>query len=239
MPQAKQRSFHLLLLISAWGLLSSIAPVFADDGHTTNPEDASISESSVPEPGGEARELFDGETLNGWEGNLDWFRVEDGAIVAGSLEKPIPRNEFLCTREEYENFELRLEVKLLGKFGNAGIQIRSQRVPDHHEMIGYQADVGMAFWGSLYDESRRNRMLASPNLLELTKHLKQDDWNEYIIRCEGKRVQLWLNGFKTVDYTEEDESIEPKGVIGLQIHGGPPSEAWYRNIRIRELGNKN
>ena len=90
-------------------------------------------------------------------------------------------------------------------------------------------------WGSLYDESRRWTMLALANQDELKKVLRADDWNEYVIRCEGRHIQLWLNGHKTVDYTESDESIEATGIIGVQIHGGPPSEALYRNITIIEL----
>jgi len=46
---------------------------------------------------------------------------------------------------------------------------------------------------------------------------------------------MWMNGYQTVDYTEEDESIEQLGLIGLQIHGGPPTEAWYKDIRIKVL----
>ena len=179
--------------------------------------------------------LFDGETFEGWEGNLDWFRVEDGAIVAGKMTERIPRNEFLCTTEEYGDFELRLKFKVLGKGANAGVQIRSRRIPDHHEMIGYQADLGDGWWGCLYDESRRRRVLARADGELIKDVLKRDDWNEYVIRCEGPRIQLWINGEQTVDYVEEDESIELRGLIGVQIHGGPPSEAWYKDLRIREL----
>ena len=57
-----------------------------------------------------------------------------------------------------------------------------------------------------------------------------------VIRCEGQRIQLWINGLETVDYTEEEQGIEQEGIIGLQIHGGEPSEAWYKDITIRELG---
>jgi len=181
--------------------------------------------------------LFDGKTFTGWEGNLDVFRIEDGAIVAGTLKKRIPRNEFLCTTREYRDFELRLKVKLLGdqRTANAGIQIRSRRIPNHHEMIGYQADMGQHYWASLYDESRRRKLLATVNREELAKVLRLADWNEYVIRCVGKRIQLWLNGYQTVDYTEPDDSIEQTGLIGLQIHGGPPSEAWYKDITIKEV----
>ena len=65
--------------------------------------------------------------------------------------------------------------------------------------------------------------------------LKRDDWNDYTIRCQGRRIQLAINGQQTVDYTEPDEAIEQRGLIGLQIHGGKPSEAWYKDISIRKL----
>ena len=179
--------------------------------------------------------LFDGKTFDGWEGNLDSFRIEDNAIVAGTLEKPIPRNEFLCTTKEYGDFELRLQVKLVNGEGNAGIQFRTKRIPNHHEVSGYQADMGWTFWGCLYDESRRNKVLAQPEPAVLDKALKKTDWNEYVIRCEGKRIQLFLNGVQTVDYTEADEGIDMRGVIAVQIHGGSASEAWYKDIAIKAV----
>ena len=178
--------------------------------------------------------LFDGKSFEGWEGNLDAFRIEGGAVVGGGLEERVPRNEYLCTKKEYTDFELRLKCKVLGKDANAGIQIRSERVPNSNEMIGYQADMGDNWWGCLYDE-RRHKLLAGPPVSEQGKLYKKDDWNEYVIRCQGRRIQLWLNGKCSVDYTEPDQSIPQKGVIGLQIHGGPPSEAWYKDITIKLL----
>ena len=74
--------------------------------------------------------LFDGKTFVGWEGNLEVFRIEKGAIVGGSLEQPVERNEFLCTKRAYDDFELRLKFKLIGKGANAGVQIRSRPIPD-------------------------------------------------------------------------------------------------------------
>lgn len=183
----------------------------------------------------QAAVLFDGATFTGWEGNLRVFRIEEGGIVGGTLKNRIERNEFLCTETEYSDFELRLKVKLLGENANAGIQIRSRRVPNHHEMIGYQADMGQHYWGCLYDESRRNRVLAGPDPAAMQKALRVGDWNDYVIRCEGKRIRLWINGFQTVDYTETDDTIEQTGIIGLQIHGGGPSEAWYKDMVIRPL----
>jgi hypothetical protein len=181
--------------------------------------------------------LFDGESFDGWEGNLEAFRIEDGAIVGGSLARDVPRNEFLCTEKEYADFELRLQFKLVGEGANAGVQIRTRRIPDHHEVIGYQADLGDGYWGCLYDESRRRMILAQADAEAVEKVLHRDDWNEYVIRCEGPRVQLWINDLQTVDYTETDSSIEQDGLIALQIHGGPPSEAWYKDIEIHTLND--
>lgn len=186
--------------------------------------------------GAEPRPLFDGKTLAGWEGSAELFRVDDGAIVGGSLERPIQRNEFLCTTEPFGDFELKLQFKLLGRGANAGVQLRSRRIPNHHEVSGYQADLGDLFWGCLYDESRRNKVLQRPkDEPALLRALKRDEWNNYRIRCQGPRIQLWMNDVPTVDYTEADEKIERRGVLGLQIHGGPPSEAWYRDLVLEEL----
>ena len=179
--------------------------------------------------------LFDGRTLQGWEGNKRIFRIEDGAIVGGTLKARIAHNEFLCTEREYGDFDLKLKFKILGEKVNAGVQFRSRRIPNHFEVIGYQADLGQQYWGCLYDESRRKKILAEPNRAELEKVLKRDDWNEYRIRAQGSRIQLWINGCQTVDYTEPDDKIERRGIIGLQIHAGPPSEAWYKDIVIQEL----
>jgi hypothetical protein len=180
--------------------------------------------------------IFDGKTFKGWEGSQKVFRIEDGAIVGGNLKQSLPRNEFMATTKEYGDFELRLKFKLLGPEANGGVQIRSQRVPHSSEMIGYQADMGQHYWGTLYDESRRCRTLAGPPPAEQRKFIHYEDWNDYRILCQGRRVQLWVNGKPTVDYTEPDASLSQRGLIGLQIHGGGPTEAWYKDIAIREIG---
>jgi len=163
---------------------------------------------------------------------MDWFRIVDGAIVAGRLDVPVPRNEFLCTEADYADFILRLDFKLLGEGVNAGVQIRTRRIPGDHEVIGYQADLGVGWYGSLYDESRRKRMLAAADPKIIERVLKLNDWNHYTIHAEGRRVRLAINGEQTVDYSEPDVSLEQTGKICLQIHSGRPSEAWYKNITL-------
>ena len=179
--------------------------------------------------------LFDGKTFAGWEGDTDTtWRIEDGQIVGGSLEAVVPRNEFLCTTKTYTDFELTLKFKLEGdpKKANAGVQFRSKRIPDHHEVIGYQADAGQQYWGALYDESRRRKVLAGPTAAVIAKAAKPDDWNEYTIRCDGPRIRLTLNGTTTVDYTETDADIPRTGVIALQVHGGGKTRVRYKEISI-------
>ncbi len=187
--------------------------------------------------GGEAIAIFDGKTLSGWEGNTNNWRVEDGAIVAGRMERKQPHNEFLATKKEFGNFELRLQYKLEGTNGfvNGGVQFWSQRVPNNFEVSGYQADLGADTDGNLYDESRRNRNMAEAPAEIRKQALRPGDWNSYRIRAEGAHIQLWLNGVKTVDFTESDEAIPRRGIIGLQIHGGAYTKVQYRNLVIEEL----
>lgn len=176
--------------------------------------------------------------LSDWEirpGEEQWWREQNGVIIGGSLEKPIPHNTFISLAERFADFEMTLQVKLVGKDKpNAGIQIRSERIPDHHEMIGYQADIGPGWWGKLYDESRRRRVVGDWVSAGAADAVKPG-WNGYRIRAEGKRVRIWINDVLTCDYVETDESIVQSGLIALQAHSGPSFEVHYRAIRITPL----
>jgi hypothetical protein len=117
------------------------------------------------------------------------------------------------------------------------IQFRTVRVPNHHEVIGYQADIGPAVEGCLYDESRRNVFLVNASQEAVAKALAKakDGWNEYVVRCDGRRIRLSINGVETVDYTEADATVPLEGAIALQIHGKMVGTIRYRNIRIQEF----
>ncbi len=181
--------------------------------------------------------LFDGRSLAGWEGDTNVWRVRDGVIVGGSMSGN-PRNEFLATLANYTSFILRLEYKLVGTEGfvNSGVQFRSARVKEPaNEMSGFQADIGAGYSGCLYDESRRNKFLVRAAAERIKRLERAGDWNRYEVRCAGPRVQVVLNGEKTVDYIERDPAIPPGGLIGLQIHGGNKAQVSFRNITIEEL----
>jgi putative membrane-bound dehydrogenase-like protein len=187
--------------------------------------------------------LFDGKSLEGWEvraGEEAWWSIRDGALTGGSLETKVPHNTFLVSRERYANFELRFRVRLVkgAGFMNSGIQVRSIRVGGKkaHEMSGYQVDAGIGWWGKLYDESRRNKVIAGPVDPEALAGAVHDwDWNACVIRCEGPRIRSWINGVPAVDFTEQNPDIPLEGKIGLQAHGGGKFLVQFKDITIEEL----
>lgn len=183
--------------------------------------------------------LFDGKTLNGWEGDtVNTWRVRKGAIMGGSLTEMVPHNQFIKTTATYSGYRLRLKFKLTGTEGfvNGGVQFHSQRIakPDF-EMVGYQADIGDGFWASLYDESRRDKLLAVADTAKVKKLLRRNQWNDYEVRTEGRRIQIFLNGVQTVDYTEPDITIPQSGHIAFQLHGGGKTEVFYKDIVLEKL----
>ncbi|WP_010586726.1 3-keto-disaccharide hydrolase [Schlesneria paludicola] len=180
----------------------------------------------------EFQPLFNGKDLTGWEGDMSLWKVVDQTIVGDS--PGIKHNQFLATKDEFYDFELRLEFRLKDGIGNSGVQFRSQRVTDSTEVSGYQADVGEKYWGCLYDESRRNKTLVQAPA-DLEKSLKKGDWNEYSIHAQGDHILLKLNGVTTVDYREPDREIARKGIIALQVHSGGPLKVEFRNLRIKKL----
>ena len=187
--------------------------------------------TAADEPG--SRTLFNGKDLAGWEGDTTLWKVEGEAIVGDS--PGIKHNQFLCTKEEFGDFELKLEFRVKDGAGNTGVQFRTKKIPDSTEVSGYQADLGDKYWGCLYDESRRNKILVSASP-DLEKVLKKSDWNEYAIRAEGDHITLKINGVTTVDYKEPEAEIARSGIIALQVHSGGPMRVDFRNIRIKVLG---
>lgn len=188
------------------------------------------------------KSLFDGESFAGWQGDTEnTWRVQDGMIVGGSLMETVPNNEFLVTDRIYENFILTLKIKLTGTEGfiNSGVQFHSKRLSNpSYEMEGYQADWGKGYWASLYDESRRNITLIAPDSAQVLSWININDWNDYKVHAENGRIQLYINGHQTVDYTESDQTIPQRGLIGLQIHGGGKAQVAFKDIFIEELPQK-
>ena len=176
--------------------------------------------------------LFDGTNLDGWEGDTSLWSAKDGRIVGTS--PGLKHNDFLATKGTYRDFILKFTFRISGDpNANSGAQFRSVRVPGH-EMSGYQADIGQGYWGCLYDESRRNKVLVDASD-KAKAAIRRDGWNTYVIRCMGDHITLSLNGETSVDYVEKDASIARDGKIAVQIHAGGPMKVEFKDMLIQPL----
>lgn len=187
----------------------------------------------------EFKPLFNGKSLDGWHSVEDGvWRVEDGMIMGGSLDEMLEHNTFLVSNDSYQNFELVISFRLLGTEGfvNSGFQVRSIDVEGHSDMSGYQIDVGDGWWGKLYDESRRNRVIAeSKDKAGIEKAVKRGGWNDYRILCEGRRIRSWINGIPALDYIEKDQTIPQNGHIAIQAHGDGITLIQIKAAHIKKL----
>ena len=214
-------------------------------------------------PGGRFVPLFDGVSLKGWEGDSKLWSVEDGAIVGRtSAEDPIPANSFLIWRQGVlDNFELRFEYLIEG--GNSGLQYRAfERPKEWGPFIlgGLQADfeAGKQHSGGLYGE-RSRRILArrgekvrigadgKPTVVgslgdpaELQELIDTEGWNSFHVIARGNHYIHKINGHVMVDVIDDDPNAPTMGMLGLQVHRGPPMTVKFRNILLKrlELGNR-
>ncbi|MDZ7639302.1 MAG: DUF1080 domain-containing protein [Bryobacterales bacterium] len=175
--------------------------------------------------------LFDGKTLNGWQGDARLWKVVDGVIVGSTEGVTLDKNTFLIYKpREFANFILRADVKLRNH--NSGIQFRSEELPDY-VVKGYQADMAEGnWWGGVYEEKGARGVMVNGWKGKAETVVRNNDWNEVEIRCEGSKIEIRINGLLTSELTDD---LKLSGIIAFQLHRGPPMEASFRNIRIKTL----
>lgn len=216
----------------------------AHDHSTT--KDASPTEEKTPKS--EAISLFDGKTLEGWKvvnpKNAKFWSVVDGTIVASSGDQKMPINTYLASSQDFEDFEFTCEFRLSGDQStgliNSGIQYRSymgkKGKSPKLRLTGYQADIGKGWWGGIYDEHRRGKLVkGDSSKLFADGTFKDDAWHRYKIVCKGNQHRLFINGILTAEYTEKNEKIPAKGFIALQLHKGGVCKIEYKNIQLKKL----
>lgn len=213
--------------------------------------------AAEPEAGFES--IFDG-TLKQWEGDPTYWRAENGILIGEvKPETLLKKNSFIIWRGgELADFELKLEYRVSAQ-GNSGINYRSIQVPDPETkwaMQGYQADIdGQDQWSGQNYEERGRTFLAyrgqsvvlkpgqKPEVAkvlgdraELQKQVKKNDWNEVHLIVKGNRLQHFTNGVLMSEVLDEDpEKRKASGLLGVQVHVGPPMKIEYRNIRVKKL----
>ncbi|HTW67456.1 MAG TPA: DUF1080 domain-containing protein [Bryobacteraceae bacterium] len=213
--------------------------------------------SAAPAPAQSFTSMFDGKTLQGWDGDPMFWRVENGAIVGETKPDKMPKqNTFLIWRGGTPaDFELDAEYRLSG--GNSGIQYRSSELPDiRWAMKGYQADIDaeQQYTGQIYEERGRGFLAlrgqaariqsgAKPMVLgslggdgELKSVIRSHGWNDYRIIARGNILVQILNS-RVMSMLIDDDAANRKmdGLIGIQLHTGEPMKIEIRNIRIKKL----
>ena len=206
--------------------------------------------------------LFDGKTLENWDGNPKFWRVEEGTITGQTTaDNPTSGNTFIVYRGgQFTNFELRFQYKIIG--GNSGVQYRSfEPNAEQNKWVvgGYQGDfeAGDTYSGILYGERFRGILANRGQKTELVRNdgkfevkvlgsvgesaeiqskIKKEDWNDYSITADGFHFTHKINGVLTADCTDNDaEQRRDTGILALQLHAGPPMKVQFRNIRIKKL----
>lgn len=198
--------------------------------------------------------IFNGKDLTGWDGDFNWWTVEDGTLTAESTaDKPCEKSNYLVwTGGRPADFQFDCDFKL-SVDGNSGIQIRSETRPNY-DTYGYQADMtgeGRLI-GYVYHHKhklvaeRGEKVILSPEGTRTAKrfaeedtlleHYKKEDWNHYRIVCKGQKITLFLNGILMCEITDLSKSgAANKGIIALQMHRGPPMKVQFKNITIKYI----
>ena len=201
--------------------------------------------------------MFNGEDLTGWDGKPGWWYVEDGAITSQTTpEKPCKKCNYLIWKGAAPgDFDLRLKFRIVG--GNSGIQFRSLQIPDW-DTRGYQADIDAAgqWAGALFQHARGGVAMRGQKVAiaedgqkqissvgdpeDLLKHIKKDDWNDYGIVARGHEITLRINGVVMSQALDKEKGKCLKdGIIGLQIHPGPPMKIQFKDLRIKVFDDSN
>jgi len=216
--------------------------------------------AAAPDDNAGFEALFDGKTLNNWDGEPGFWRVEDGTIVGETTaEKPLKQNTFVVWRGgTVRDFELKLEFRLTPS-ANSGIQYRSVILPEVSKwaMKGYQADMDGAntYTGMVYEE--RGRGFLAPrgmfNRLAENKTSKQiavlgeadalkafiktgAEWNQMHIIAKGNTLVHVINGHVMAMFIDEEpQGRAMEGLLGLQLHVGQPMKNEFRNVLFKKL----
>lgn len=207
-------------------------------------------------------QIFDGKTLNGWDCDTSFWRVEDGAMLGETKPDHQPKQNIFCIWKggEPADFELKLQYRLTGTNGNSGVQYRSVELPEVAKWVmkGYQADIDLqqVFTGQIYEERGRTFLAMrgqisyipqgkKPGVIgqvgdsdQLKSLIKNNDWNDIHIIARGNTLIQLING-RVMSMLIDDDTAgrKMKGEIGIQLHLLPNAamKMEARNIRLKNF----
>ncbi|MDO4569810.1 MAG: DUF1080 domain-containing protein [Planctomycetia bacterium] len=198
-------------------------------------------------------QIFDGKSLEGWDGDPTFWSVQDGCITGISTsEKSVQYNTFLVWEGEVADFELLIDFRLYNH--NSGIQYRAFLNPGKPWSLGgYQGDIaGQPHMGIVYGENFRGILSERGNktLLkdgkktvvesigdknDLLKAVDLEGWNTYRIVAKGNVCTQYINGVKMSEVVDEDDVARASGLLGLQMHVGPSMKVQFKNVFLKKF----
>ncbi len=262
LPLTPRISSHGLLLLGMVVGLLNISTARAQDNHA---KPAVEAPQAVPPESPGLKSIFNGENLEGWDGDPRLWSVRQGVIHGETTDtNAANRNTFLIWQGgTTDDFELRLSFRC-NATNNSGIQYRSNHITDKDApnawvLRGYQHELRNQVdfpdvSGFIYGEglSGRGRIclvgekahmadgkkVVTTNLIsndEFRKLFRLDDWNDVVIIGQGRHLRHYLNGRLILDFTDAEDLALTSGVLGLQLHAGKPMWAEFKDIRIAAL----
>ena len=193
----------------------------------------------------ETIKLFDGTSLDGWEGYKKHWSVQDGVIVGKNTE-PVKASTYLVTKRKFTDFRLVFSAKLVTSEMHSGVALWGRVNPNvsknpkaDRTKYTYQGHLVMfpSGWG-LYDLFGRNGLAV--NTAPEKKAGKQHGWNDMEILAQGNRIRLAVNGHAVLDWRDPKPETIKEGPIGLQLHqNNMPQEVHFKGLVLTTFPTEN
>ena len=182
-----------------------------------------LEDMRLREPFGDS--IFNGTDLSGWwcPGSAEAWQAINGELVL--VERG---GNYLRSEKAFGNFTLSFEFKAQ-KGCNSGLGIRTPR-------DGWPSGDGMELQIIDHPNVDKGGMMSIyRNVPPLAVAHKSEDWNQIVVKAEGRMISVWMNGqlVQQVNTAWEPELKHRHlaGWIGFQDHG---KRIQIRHLRLTE-----
>ncbi|MEO0039299.1 MAG: hypothetical protein RIS38_247 [Verrucomicrobiota bacterium] len=189
---------------------------------------------------GEALPLFDGKSLAGWRASKN---SPEGAykVVDGVLQIRGGQGHLFFVgadgKASFKDFDFKAKVKTYPG-ANSGLYFHTAYQDKGWPSQGYECQVNATH----ADKKKTGGLYAVQDVMDVAP-APDDEWFDYRIRVQGKRVQVWINGKQTVDFTEPADWTPPKNMPGRRLGDGtfaiqahdPGCKVDYKDLVVERL----